>query len=230
MRNPILHTLSFNGCYDGNYHMIKNLNCDTEADYAGLFGMIGNDPDTTTNSCILSNLSVYGSIKTEGKNAGGIAGTLCTGGTVQNCSFVGHVAAAESAGGIVGTVYFNSKIQYCYQNGKVSAETNAGGLVGSVRFSSINQIQSTLLLNSYHTGGAVTAAQNGFIGGIAGFTEESSSLAIPALKMDNNYYLSDNCMFAVCNQTADGCTALSNASMKKHMKSLMHHLLRMPVK
>ena len=208
--------LSFNGCYDGNHYMVKNLSCDTEADYAGLFGTVGNKSDSQTNTCVISNLSVYGNVKTTGKNAGGIAGEICTGGTVQNCSFTGDIAGAESSGGIVGSVYSNCIVQSCYQNGKVSAEVNAGGLVGSVRLSSIKQAKSASLINNYHTGGNVSAAsENGIIGGIAGFTEESTAAGISTLKMDNNYYLTDSCKYAVNNKTAEGCKALPDTSLKK---------------
>lgn len=214
-------SLSFNGCYDGNYHMIKNLNCDTETDYAGLFGMIGSNPETQKNTCVLSNISVYGCIKAEGENAGGIAGQIGTGGIVQNCSFIGNTSGAESTGGLVGTVYSDCTIINCYHNGIVSAKTNAGGLAGSVHISSMPKAASASFINSFHTGGIVSAAaKDGIIGGIAGFTEESTTSGIPAVKADNNFYLTVNCKYAVNNHSADGCTALSDAEMKKGAERL----------
>ena len=69
---------SFTGVFYGNGHVISNININTSNDYQGLFGAIGANGK-------VSYVNVRGRIDTTGSNVGGIAGTLNSNGSIEDC-------------------------------------------------------------------------------------------------------------------------------------------------
>ena len=199
----------FAGHYDGNYHTIKNLNCKTSNNYAGLFGRIGENDKDYTDICVISNLSVYGNVDSDGYAVGGIAGEACSGATVKNCSFTGSVNGKSDVGGIVGMTYNGGYVINCYHNGTVTAtNTWAGGVIGSVRVGNTDNSVDSGVYNSYHTGGAVSAT-NGNVGGVAGRLEKSDKKPSCSITLENNYYLSSTCDGGYNGESTSGYQKLS---------------------
>ena len=130
----------FSGTFDGNNHIIKNLNINRAGTwYQGLFGAVGSSG--VVKNLTLRNSSIYG-----GSRIGGIA-AIVDGGTIENC----HVDAsvniiAENAGnvynvgGVVGDALFGTKIRNCHVGARVKSDAQSpsssminyvGGIVGS---------------------------------------------------------------------------------------------------
>ena len=118
----------FWGNFYGENHVIKGMKVDT-SEYGGLFGFCGGS---------IYDLWVYGSVKSSGYNAGGIAGLSY--GNIKNCTFIGDVTSTAeegNAGGIAGgygMISNSGMMTNCLHVGKVSASgalVSAGGIAGS---------------------------------------------------------------------------------------------------
>ena len=210
----------FAGHYDGNYHFIKNLNCNSDNSYVGLFGRLGENGTDYTNKCVISNLSVYGNITSKGNIVGGIAGEACAGSTIENCSFNGNVLGNESVGGIAGMTYNGGYIRNCYHNGTVtSTNKNVGGIIGALRVGNYEFSVNAGVYNSYHTGGIVEAT-NGAVGGICGYLEYGEKNKDCKIILENNYYLSSTCSVGVNGNNSSGCSKL-DADFMKNVNELL---------
>lgn len=200
----------FTGHYNGNYHSIKNLTCTSDNTYVGLFGRLGENGTDYTDKCVISNLTVYGTVTGENANCtGGIAGELCSGASIINSCFIGNVSGKNNVGGIAGHTYNGGYIRNCYHNGTVSAtNTWAGGIIGSLRVGNGTASVNAGVYNSYHTGGQVSAA-NGYIGGIVGRLENAEKTANCTIVLDNNYYLNSTCDGGYNGESTSGYQKLS---------------------
>ena len=147
----------FQGNFDGNNHIIKNLTINRPTDHnVGLFGYINE-------GAIITNLGIVGG-SVKGKDAvGGLAG-CSERSTVANCYNTGSVFAEEiRAGGLVGYNYDASTTRNCYTTGSVSVNDDLlGGLVGINYKSTIS--------NCYATGSLllVDGTSNAIAGGLVG--------------------------------------------------------------
>lgn len=204
----------FAGHYNGNYYSIKNLSCTSDNIYVGLFGRLGNNGTDYTGKCVISNLSVYGTVTSATSEinvcAGGIAGELCSGASIVNCSFYGDVVGNSNVGGIAGWTYNGGYIKNCYHNGKVSASnTWAGGVIGSLTVGSGTASVNAGVYNSYHTGGTVTA-ENGYVGGVVGRKVVAEAKPDCTIELVNNYYLTSSCEGGYNGESASGYQKLSD--------------------
>ncbi|MCM1507960.1 MAG: dockerin type I repeat-containing protein [Ruminococcus flavefaciens] len=205
---------SFRGHYDGNYHSIKNLNCSSDYSYIGLFGRLGENGTDYTDLCVISNLSVYGNVSSSNSIVGGIAGELCAGAAIENCSFNGNVSGKESVGGIAGMTYNGGYIRNCYHNGTVKAtDGGAGGIIGWLRVGNYEFSVNAGVYNSYHTGGMVVSNKGGS-GGISGNVQYGEKNKDCKITLENNYYLSSACLGGVNGENFSGCNKLSDEFMK----------------
>ena len=101
-------SLRFAGSFDGDGHVIVNLNVKGAGRFAGLFGWIRNG--ATVKNLVIRNASVSavspGSESSETQNMeaySGIVAAYCAGGcTISNCKVDGTVTSDYCAGGIVG--------------------------------------------------------------------------------------------------------------------------------
>jgi len=140
----------FEGVFDGDGHVIRNLNLEVDISMAGLFGYIG-DSGVVKNVCldgvdikaihyvggiagrnegVIQNCHVSGTI--EGEQAcGGITGaSLCPlPNNVSNCSFGGKVIGTDSTGGVVGSTD-GTEVVKCYAIVEIIGEVQCGGIVG----------------------------------------------------------------------------------------------------
>ena len=207
---PVLH---FEGRYDGNYHKIINLNCSENGSYRGLFGRLGENNRDCSKTSIVSNLSVWGTVKSDSWAVGGIAGELCSGATIKNCSFIGDVTGSGTVGGLAGMTHNGAFIYNSYHNGNVTATSNqAGGLIGGFKAGQYEFSCDGGIYNSYHVG--TVKSSNGNSGAIVGYLEYGEKNKNVKLTFDNNYYLDTSCSGAVNGQNMNGCIKLNETLMK----------------
>ncbi len=183
---------AFNGTFDGNNHIISNLNIDAVGyHFQGLFGACFTN--STIKNLILRNCSlngdgyylglvagysqgiidncrVQGSISGAGMCVGGIIGRSY--GAVRKSSFSGSASAYGYVGGIVGYSY--GEISSCHSDANVSLPlrlTNGAACVGGI--AGLAQSYSTALegkiLDCRFSGTVTQASGYGFAGGISGY-------------------------------------------------------------
>ena len=138
---------AFQGTFDGNGKVIKNLKINRPAgDNIGLFGVI-------KDGAVLKNIGLEG-VDVKGENfVGGLIGDNF--GTIENSYVMGNVKGGFKVGGLVGENY--GMITNSYAMGNVTGETKfTGGLAGT---------NSKTIKKSYSTG-RVTGehAVGGFVG------------------------------------------------------------------
>jgi len=175
----------FKGVFDGNGHVVKNLNIESEADSQGLFGsaangseiknvglvggsvkgknFVGNLVGNADNSTI-SNSYATGTATGTGDNVGNLVG-FTSSSTISNSYATGTVSGCSSVGGLLGKGH-NSSINNSYSTGNVTGTSgNVGGLVGMAYVSSS-------ISNSYATG---TVSGSSGVGGLVGVGDSSIS-------------------------------------------------------
>ena len=143
----------YQGTFDGNGKIIRNLYINTTSNFAGFFGNVdagciknitfdnAKVKSTTTNtgilvglvgSCIIENIKTLPNCSVDGtNNVGGIAGDAQ--GNIGNCENHAMVKGANYVGGIVGDYYSSDKsITSCANYGVVTGTGNrVGGMVGN---------------------------------------------------------------------------------------------------
>lgn len=112
---------TFGGIFEGNGHVISDLNLTQNVTPAGLFG-------TLQSTAQVKNLTVEGTVEPggEGSNAGGIVGENY--GRLENCSFSGTVTGKQNTGGIVGSNY--GTLSGCSAEGELTGSDRTGGIAG----------------------------------------------------------------------------------------------------
>lgn len=166
----------FKGVFDGNGHVVKNLNIESEADSQGLFGsaangseiknvglvggsvkgknFVGNLVGNADNSTI-SNSYATGTATGTGDNVGNLVG-FTSSSTISNSYATGTVSGSSGVGGLVGVG--DSSISNSYSTGNVTGTGDSvGGLTGDAGGS---------ISNSYATGTATGTAN--LVGGLIG--------------------------------------------------------------
>ena len=137
-------SLRFAGSFDGDGHVIVNLNVKGAGRFAGLFGWIRNG--ATVKNLVIRNASVSavspGSETQNPEAYSGIVAAYCAGGcTISNCKVDGMVTSDYCAGGIVGysandsAPYNDGAITYCTADVVCSvsgskSDSYCGGIAG----------------------------------------------------------------------------------------------------
>ena len=117
---------SFNGVFDGNYHTVSGLYCNTSSTSVGFFAGVSGE------HAVVKNLGVVNSYIKGNGNVGGIAGVVIDGGTITHSFFEGTVESSDVfTGGIASICSNGSSITDCYTVGNIFAnDMNCGGIVG----------------------------------------------------------------------------------------------------
>ena len=121
---------NFNGTFDGAGFAINNLVVEIDADSVGLFGAVNRD---TTNTVVIQNLSVSGSVTNTGSSSrtGGLAGFLDNDGDGEIINCVSHVDVTSDGNRVGGLFGENrSPVTESYATGSVEGDEQVGGLVG----------------------------------------------------------------------------------------------------
>ena len=112
---------TFGGIFEGNGHVISDLNLTGDFAPAGLFGIV-------QSTGRIRNLTVEGTVEPggEGSNAGGIVGENY--GRLENCAFSGTVTGKRNTGGIAGSNY--GTLNGCSAEGSLTGSNRTGGIAG----------------------------------------------------------------------------------------------------
>lgn len=146
--------------FDGDFHLISNLNIQSYGNDAGLFATISNQSASIKNVTIASgSVSGYNYV-------GAIAGRILTGVAIENCKNYASVYGLENVGGICGEYYNYNPFSTCKNYGEVSGSRSIGGIAGIFRANHI------LNCENY---GNVTGLGNA-VGGIAGVADSDHTV------------------------------------------------------
>ena len=164
----------FTGTFYGNGNIINNFYINSNNDYLGLFGCVGNNGS-------VKDINVRGSIITTGSYIGGVVGLLASNGEISDC--INNVIIEQNyskttgcyVGGIMGSGA--GKISNCKNNAKITSTSTSnrnevGGIAGSLNTGgSIEKCYNTGEINgiSNHTYADV--------GGICGLSASSISMS-----------------------------------------------------
>ena len=141
-------TNSFEGTFDGNGNVIKNLKIDRDADSQGLFGRV-----------TAGELKNVGIVSAEVKGINDVAVLAGYAGVpIINSYTIGNVTGTTNVGGLIG--YSDSSVTNSYTTGNVSGKTHVGGLAGYT---------DSTIINSYAKGDVI--GQGDFVGGLAGLSD-----------------------------------------------------------
>ena len=159
--NPIGNNMYFfQGTFDGNGHVVKNLRITGSEVVVGLFACVFGGE--------IKNLGVINANLSGGLVAGGLVGQILVG-SISNSYATGTVESEESAGGLVG-ILVDGTITDSYATGNVNATQMSGGLVGGLGSDSAPCSVS----DSYAYG---TVTGTGFVGSLVGELANSDGSA-----------------------------------------------------
>ncbi len=121
--SSINHSKAFQGVFDGNGHVVKNLNINRPSEnYVGLFGF--------TKGGTIKNLAVTGGSVTGRDYVGGLVGYDDSYSTIQNCYATDRVNGQDYVGGLAGDNSYHSSIYCSYATCSVKGRDYAGALEG----------------------------------------------------------------------------------------------------
>jgi len=167
--HPIIST--FNGTFDGNFHVITGLTItDSPVQSQGMFSILGG-PSTVVRNLGLVDVTIRTAESDVQKNIGGIAGRVVDGARIESVFVTGRIEARitrlSTVGGIAGTV-INSEVRNVYSTADIIDATNAftstGGIAG--------QLDPGGLVEYSFATGTVTATPLGRTGGIVGLISD----------------------------------------------------------
>lgn len=117
---------SFNGVFDGDYHTVSGIFCDTNRAQLGFFTAVSGA------SAEIKNLGIVNSFMRGKMNVGGIVGEVISGAKVSHCFFEGSLENSDQyTGGIASLCSGGSSIIDCYASGNIySTDYYCGGVVG----------------------------------------------------------------------------------------------------
>lgn len=162
----------YNGTFDGQGFIIKNLFYKQQVQGVGLFGF-------ANNSAYIKNVRVEGTIdnSTDGAGAGNGGTQTCAGGilgmsygaTVLNCSFSGSVISFSNVGGIVG--WGTATIVNCYNEGTVMFHSTRNQTGGGIH----GFDGSPQLINCYNVGDVINNGGSTFAIGSVSYSGSISN-------------------------------------------------------
>ena len=173
--NGIGSVIPFKGTFDGDGHVVKNLNIKVASgENIGFFHQVEGGT--------IKNFGIDSGKVEAGTKVGSLIGrSMQT--TILNCYNNSMVKGFEDVGGMVGMLN-NSDILNSYNNGTVSGSKSLGGLAGSI-CRSVNPTVESNIVNSYNLGRVHWGTYSGKIGG---YIEQDDNLA----NYDHIYYNQEN--------------------------------------
>jgi hypothetical protein len=203
-------TTAFKGTFDGNSHLISNLNVNLPTTTGvGLFGYV--------QDALIKNIGIAGVSTVSGSGSvGGIIGRCVvynsSGFGISGCfsnATVSAVSSSDCVGGLVGIFRSTQTtspttpnlITNCYSTGNITGNNYVAGIVGKVEYMTAG-IGTLTISNSYSTGTMTTTGTGALKGGIV--TKASTDAVI----ITNGYYINGD----VAN--ANGAVAKTATEMK----------------
>lgn len=167
--------VAFSGNFDGDGHVISNLEIIVESTSAGLFGYVSNGYTSgTASNTVIKNVNLDNVIVSNASQtySGGIAGTLSIG-IIDNCSVTNsNITGGYAGGGIVGRMVYSGSttarapygtVQNCQSLNNTITASNAGGITGS----NGNNFGLTQVVDNIVSGNTVNGSNTGtFVSGV----------------------------------------------------------------
>lgn len=155
---------AFQGVFDGNGHVIKNVNIHVKGkELTGFFH--------SAEGAVIQNLGIESGMVRGQKKTGALVGKAMQT-TILNCYNNATVRGIEDVGGLVGMLN-NSELLNSYNSGEVIASKSIGGLAGSV-CRSLNPDVPVSIKNCYNIGHVHWGT---YSGKVAGYAETGANLA-----------------------------------------------------
>ena len=159
------------GTFDGDGHMVKNLYINSTSYPLGIFGYL-------QNGAKVLDLGVTGNVTctaSSNAQAGGIAGYMNSGSSIENCYSSVNVTSKKHAGGIAGYTQGGAAITSCYASGDITTtsanECYLGGICGSF-YSNTN---GATLTNCYSIATVTgTSGNASYLGGLTPSTNTAN--------------------------------------------------------
>ena len=144
------------GIFDGNGFIIENLNVNSSADYAGLFGFFDN--------ATIKNLTVKGQVSNTNSYTGGIFG-LAKNSAIVNCTNYAVISSANSTNGGIGGAAENTNVSGCTNYGNlVSGTYQNGGILGNLNGGTVEKCMNNGTISVLdHAGGIVGWIESGTV-------------------------------------------------------------------
>ncbi|HBG26255.1 MAG: hypothetical protein A2Y10_07970 [Planctomycetes bacterium GWF2_41_51] len=146
---------SFNGIFDGNSHVIRNLRLNVSVSNVGLFGYINRN-------AVVKNIKLHNIDFTATNYIGGIV--AMNEGRIYNCHVTGTIHGQQTCGGIAGSSNgtgsppdLKGEISNCSFSGTIIGTSRLGGIAGGST--------GTIIINSF---AVIDIAGNTQIGGVIG--------------------------------------------------------------
>lgn len=168
---PICGSRAFNGTFDGQGHVIKNLMITGTANCTGLIGYVGTEGQ-------IKNLGLDGVTVKGDINTGALAGTLS--GSITACYVTGWITGMRYTGGIAGQLHAGT-IENCWIHAQIKGSRYCGMLFGGTDYntrgsgSPIGKIntEKPIIVRNNLTLGTLTA--NRYAAGILGEMGDDAS-------------------------------------------------------
>ena len=159
------------GTFDGDGHMVKNLYINSTSYPLGIFGYL-------QSGAKVLDLGVTGNVTctaSSNAQAGGIAGYMYSGSSIENCYSSVNVNSKKHAGGIAGYTQGGAAITSCYASGDITTtsanECYLGGICGSF-YSNTN---GATLTNCYSIATVTgTSGNASYLGGLTPSTNTAN--------------------------------------------------------
>lgn len=204
----------YKGIFDGNGHIIKNLNINSDLENAGMFGVV----EGTIKNLGLDSASIY----TSKSNSGVIAGKLITG-SIYNCFVKGSSVNADNGcvGGLVGcgdSSENSTEIYTCYVKDTTveSKDDYIGGLAGNSYGIKISACYAIPEIKS--------ADESNYIGNIVGSSDSTDLLEnLVYLENTNDYKAIGNENDSTDNNE-NNVVSKSEDDLKEYSPMLFHSL------
>ena len=157
----------FKGNFDGNGHVICNLN--TSFGIAGEygFGLFGSIDSAVVKNLGISRCNVYAAGRT------GALAAKVTNSVIENCWTTGTVTTAGYAGGLAAIVYNNSTIINCWSGATVENTSRTGGYAGGLVAYAYN---GATITDCWNIGSVTSGSTNARVGGLVGQLSQDTLL------------------------------------------------------
>ena len=159
------------GTFDGDGHMVKNLYINSTKYPLGIFGYL-------QDGAKVLNLGVTGNVictASSNAQAGGIAGYMNSGSSVENCYSSVNVSSKKHAGGIAGYTAAGAIITNCYASGDITTTSANECFLGGICGSFYNNTNGATLTNCYSIATVTgTSGNASYLGGLTPSTNTAN--------------------------------------------------------
>ena len=159
------------GTFDGDGHMVKNLYINSTSYPLGIFGYL-------QSGAKVLDLGVSGNVTctaSSNAQAGGIAGYMNSGSSIENCYSSVNVTSKKHAGGIAGYTQGGAAITNCYASGNITTTSKNECYLGGICGSFYNNTNGATLTNCYSIGDVTgTSGAASYLGGLTPSTNTAN--------------------------------------------------------